>query len=384
MALIVGGGITGALLASMLPPALLATAQLWEKSTAAGRFATKTPRGAAAGAPPSDTGAQYATAFDAPSAAALEAAAAAGVLRRLAPGAILGEREPTASLPSYFAPLGARSLPEHYLGAAARGGLALHKGRRLVALEVGVPPQPLQPSGQPAPLQWRATDEAGGEAWFPAVVLTLPVPQVLELRGAALAEALAPLRPALAAVAYSSRYAYTLHFAAGALARFAARLPWHARYVGASQAGGDALRYLAFENRKQGEGLHGSGMEGALTTFTAHSTVELGALHDKATPELEQQLQRAVLAALRESMGEGEGAAPLPEVVEGRLHRWKFSQVLQGGGFSAPAQLLQHSGALPPLILAGDGMAGKSNFSACLASATEAARLLQLVQQQPR
>ena len=321
--LIVGGGCSGALLASLLPPALQATTQLWEKSTSAGRFATSTARGAAAGAR-ADGGAQYCTAFDAPSAAALEAAAAAGALRRLPPGAILGEREPTASLPSYYAPAGARSLVEHYLRAAAGGGVALHKSRRLVALEAGVPgaagaagaaagaaaaaaasaapaaTPAAEPPAAPQPqLQWLATDEAGGEAWFSAVVLTLPVPQLLELRGGALAGALAAsgLRAALASVAYSSRFALTLHLARGSLGSLAERLPWHARYVAPAQQGGDVLRYLAFEDRKRwgegggggasgGGGGGGEGGEGApCPTFTAHSSVELGAAHEKATPE---------------------------------------------------------------------------------------------------
>jgi hypothetical protein len=222
--------------------------------------------------------------------------------------------------------------------------------------------------------------------------------RVLVVDSGALAGALAAsgLRSALASVAYSSRFALTLHLARGSLGGLAARLPWHARYVSAAQQGGDVLRYLAFENRKRAGGVEGEGEGegeggGACPTFTAHSSVEVGAAHDKATPELEAALQRAALAALAESLGAG-GAAPLalPEVVESRLHRWKFSQVVQGGGFAAPALLLQQQAggqqaeaggaaaqAHPPLILAGDGIAGKSNFAACLASATEAARLLQ-------
>ena len=91
--LIIGGGLTGSLLASLLPPALAASAALWEKSTNAGRFATAVARGS--GAPAlADLGAQYLTAFDEPSAAALAEAHAAGVLARVPPGAVPHKRQP--------------------------------------------------------------------------------------------------------------------------------------------------------------------------------------------------------------------------------------------------------------------------------------------------
>lgn len=388
--LIVGGGLSGALLSSLLPAALAGRTQLWEKSTNCGRLTSSTARGAAAGAV-SDLGAQYFTAFDAASGAALASAQAAGVLQRLPPGAIVGEREPTASLPSYFAPGGNSRLAEHYLAAAAGRGLAVHRGRRLASLEAGL--RPGAAAGSAA--SWRALDTSGAEAWFAAVVLTLPAPQVLELGGAALARALegscgggeATLRSALGSTTYSSRFACTLHFARGSLPRFAS-LPWYGRYVTPAQAGGDVLRYIAFETRKQGAGAGAEG-EACCPTFTLHSSVELGAAHPAGTPEVQALLHRAALAALTESMGEKEGssALPLPEVLEGgRMHRWKFSQVLPpvagaGGAFPAPAVLAPaashgEGGVLPPLVLAGDGVAGRSNFASCLASAAEALELL--------
>jgi len=124
-----------------------------------------------------------------------------------------------------------------------------------------------------------------------------------------------------------------------------------------------------------------------------HSSVEFGAAHAAATPEAEALLEAAALAALGESLqgqggdgaasGAAAGAPALPALVGKRLHRWKFSQVLQGppAGLAAEGALLLQGlplggalGASPPLILAGDGMAGRSNFSACYASAAAAVK----------
>ena len=389
--LIVGGGCTGSLIASLLGTAVSKTC-LWEKSASPGRLSSGTGRGAASGCT-YDLGAQYFTAFDGASGEALAQAEAAGVLSVLPKNSIGGEREATALLSNYFAPNGSASLAAHYLAGAVSRGLQYEPKRRLARLGVE--------NGL-----WQATDESGRESLFRACVLTLPPPQVLELGGEAFQAVLdaSGAREALSRVTFSSRFALALHFEPGSLGYFDARLPgrpWLGRYISPQQAGGGVLRYLSFETRKRpppggAEAGGAAAGEAALCpTFLVHSSVEFGAAHAAATPEAEALLEAAALAALGESLqgqgGGGAGAASdaaagapaLPALVGKRLHRWKFSQVLQGppAGLAAEGALLLQGlplggalGASPPLILAGDGMAGRSNFSACYASAAAAVK----------
>ena len=380
--LIVGGGATGALLGSLLPS--VQRANLWEKSQSAGRMSSSVSRGEAS---PSmtDTGAQYFTALDSASSEALLSLNAQGVLSRLPKGSIVGEREPYASLASYCAPAGSASIVSHYLSEAGKNGLVVEKGRRLASLEI---------CGD----SWLCVDESGGKTLARCVALTLPAPQLLELKGETYREVLTKCGAidALRGVSFSSRFCLSLHFPKAFAEVFWSRLPPTAcgRFIGTKDAGGNVLRYLSFETRKRLAHLPHSDLSGVFPSFVAHSSVEFGGAHeDKNSPAVEKELRLAALEAVAAWAGFS-SPAELPPILESRVHRWKYSQVTSGvgGGWvrdfvcttaplaSSPAAFLLQgvptaAGPSPPLIIAGDYCTGVSNFAACLRSATEAKNL---------
>jgi len=359
--LIIGGGATGAQLGALLAGSrLAASSALWEKSSSTGRISHSRARGAAAGAV-ADLGAQFFTAGgSAAGDAALAALEAARVLAPL-PAPIEGASARHAGARNLVAPRGAGAVVRFFRDAAAAAGVAVVPDTRLVSLEAA-------PGGL-----WRAEAACGRVALARAVVLTLPAPQVRGVGGAALAAALAPLAPALAAVAYSARIALALYFAPRDAAALAAAAPWCGLFVE-----GSTVRYLSNEARKRGAGGGGgpdapAGFGAGPPAVVAHSTVAFGALHAE-TPNVEAAVgadfTAAALAALAARAPPG-AAVPVP--IETRLHRWKFSQVTARMPGERAALLVP---AAAPLVLAGDYLAREGNFSGTAESAAAARELL--------
>ncbi len=392
--LVVGGGATGALLAAALAAARgpAAGVALWEKSSSTGRVSHSAARGAGAGAL-ADLGAQYfsepppgdASAGARAARARLAELVAARVLAPLAADALAGVAARHAGGVHHVAPRGAGSVVAHFRDAAARGGVAVALDRRLVSLEAvrggggggaaGSEAGVAADGEAGGALLWRAEDESGAAVLARAVVLTIPAPQVLGLRGAALGAALAPVAPALRAVAYSSRIALALHFDAAARAALDALAPWTGAFCDAAEGGG-VVRYLSYETRKREAG---GGAAGGAPTLVAHSTVEYGARH-AATPDFRAallgEMSDAALGALAARAGVARDA--LPRAADARVHRWLYSQVTARFAPDAPAPgaLLLQAPDHAPLVLAGDYMAAVGNFGGAAESAEEAARLL--------
>jgi hypothetical protein len=416
--LIIGGGPTGAYLASLLSrvPSLCASSALWEKSTNAGRFSSHVSR---FGSPPSvtDLGAQY---FSLPAggcaatAAALAELRGAGVIGAPLPrGSISGLRPPHDGGEHYAGgAAGAAGVVRHWLAAAAAGGCAVAHGTRLVALEAA-------PGGGGG---WLARGEGAGGAPVAlaadAVVLAVPLPQALGVGGdAARALEASGVADALRAVTYSSRAVLVLTFAAESRGWWEARLPWAGRFVGAGDAGGGAVRYVAQSARMRALGGGGGvaaggdaagggaagGSAGAPVAFLFHSTVALGDTAvaagggavggGEAGDAWRRALRDAALAVLEAAAG---GGPPSPPVAE-RFHVWKYSQLTSapaaavagarggvevraapgGGGGALLLRRAAGEGALncPPLLLAGDGFT-ESNIGGCVRSALAANALL--------
>lgn len=398
--LVVGGGPTGSYFAHLLArsaPVLCAATTLWEKSANAGRFASHTPR---APQPPlvSDLGAQYFTASPTcPStSAALAELRGAGVVGPPLPrGSIVGLRAPHDSGEHFAGGAGgAAGVVRHWLSSAASGGCAVSTSTRLVALDAA-------PDGG----GWVARGEGAGGApasvtAASAVVLAVPLPQLLQLEGVvASALELSGVAAALSSAAYSSRAVLVLSFAptGGAREWFSARLPWAARFVGEGDPGCGAVRYVAQSARMRALGGAGGAEGAAPVDFVFHSTVTLGDAAvaaggiaggggGDAAAAWRVSLRTAALAVLEAAAGE---APPFPVAAE-RFHVWKFSQLTRppaavasgtrngwevlaapGGG----ALLLRAEGGGAPLILAGDGFT-ESNFSGCVRSAEAALSLL--------
>ena len=400
--LVVGGGLTGFSIAAALPAALQARAALWEKSASPGRLAVSRARGAAAPAV-CDLGAQYFSAVDARSAAALAELEASGLVARLPPAAVDGARAGHDSVAHYAAVGGTASVVDAHLAPrAAAGGLQVRRNTRLTSLTAEVLAEGAE---GPGGVVWRAADEAGGSALFRAVALTVPAPQALQLGGDVQAVlAASGLAPPLRGVTYSSRLAVALHFARESAPALEAALPWAGRFVDRGAPGGAVVRYLSNESRKRG--LTVPGGASYCPAFIAHSTVEYGALHENTADyaqALGPELVASACAALEAAIGAPLAHAP----IETRVHRWKYSQVTRGvsgpdleeaaaaaasaaaaGGEAGASVRVQDGGAAvrvdgvalaggmrsPPLVIAGDYMTA-SHFAGCLRSA-EAARAL--------
>lgn len=392
--LIVGGGPTGSHLAHLLRATPLCTSTVvWEKSSNTGRFSAHASR------PPgstSDLGAQYFTANPAcaSTTAALAELRAAGMLGPPLPrGAIEGLRPPHDA-GEHFAggAAGAAGVVRHWLASAAGGGCTLALNTRLVALDFG--------GGG----GWLARGEAGEgssgaapvSAAADAVVLTMPLPQVLAVGGdAGAALAASGVGAALGAAAYSSRAVLVLTFAPESGDWWASRARWGGRFVGAGEPGGGAVRYVAHSARMRALGGAPTPPRGAPTEFVFHSTTELGARAVAAGGRAgggaegdawRDALRAGALAVLAHATGEALPYAPIGE----RFHAWRYSQRTAPPGRAdsssssvsiaeAPggAALLLRCGAAggAPLVIAGDGFT-ESNLGGCVRSAEAARDLL--------
>ena len=94
---------------------------------------------------------------------------------------------------------------------------------------------------------WTATAKDGSSDSFNAIILTIPVPQILQLAGT-FQEHLKSVRPSLELVEYSSRYALALYFSEDAQVEF----PWTAKYVKDNKC----IRFVAMDSTKRGLGLY--------------------------------------------------------------------------------------------------------------------------------
>lgn len=400
--LIVGAGPTGSNIASNFS-GITSLMTIWEKSTSPGRFAVNTPRGAAAtGGAVCDLGAQYFTAYDARTNQYLSQLQSAGKVKRLPQNSIIGARG-FDEHPQYVSVTGSASLVNDALDRAVKGGVEVKKNKRLIALSA------VQGFGEASKKSvWRATDEDGNDSIFDAVALTIPAPQVLQLKGN-LADILTSsgVGKALTAVTYSTRLVLALYFPESAQELFEERVPWFGRFVNRDEPGGDVIRYLSFETMKRrvvsssgsGDDSQGEG-KGVCPSFISHSTVEYGAAHENDEDykkALEGVLVRSTLQSLAKAIGLSESDLPSP--IEARVHRWKYSQVTRaiamtdefvyttaltadggdGKGEKETAALLIQGGPVfgedkteallsPPLFLAGDYFTS-SNLAGCLKSA---------------
>jgi predicted NAD/FAD-dependent oxidoreductase len=207
---------------------------------------------------------------------------------------------------------------------------------------------------------------------FDAVVLTIPVPQLLELGGDVDSELRArpQLRAALAAVQYSSRYALALFWRRedAPAAAFFRELPWACRYV--SRDEDPDLVFLSACASKRGVGARagaGADEHAEPPSLLVHSSVPF-ALKRMATMEtvavgVEMAAKLAVLLP------------GMPPPAETRASVWRYSQVRKPLN-SAPAALALGDERLP-LILAGDAYSVHgSRFDGCYDSARRASELL--------
>lgn len=182
---------------------------------------------------------------------------------------------------------------------------------------------------------------------FDAVVLTCPVPQILSIDGdvKALLEG-AEVVEGLKQVTYSSRYSLILYYGPGDWAALKRALPdgCIGKYCDRSES--DVMRFVAFDSAKRqrvpksdeettsssdGDASSTSSAKAASTTSSkkkepcpsvvVHTSVEFGSMYLDTDPSLVEPVIREHLKRMFPA---------LPEPVETKCHRWRYSQVMRG------------------------------------------------------
>lgn len=180
---------------------------------------------------------------------------------------------------------------------------------------------------------------SGTENYFDIIILTMPVPQILEL-GGSITKILSDnnILAGLQSVEYSSRYALGLFYNKPISAT------WDAQYLS-----GDIFRYVAVDNKKRNRN-----EDACAVVF--HTSVDYGRTH----------LNNPLTSVQSELMSHVEELFPdWPRPKAVKCHKWKYSQVLKSYP-GAPGCIVISDN--PLLIAGGDGFIG-SNFDNCVTSA---------------
>ncbi|CAM9227711.1 unnamed protein product, partial [Phaeothamnion confervicola] len=356
--LIVGCGLTGAVLSKLMSQMTVPIAlTIWDKARGAGGRMTTHRFGASA----VDMGAQYISKGASPNEALYSELLGAGVLQPFL-GVIEDDPSAAASRPSFVAPAGTSSIVRHF---AAASGASISFGKRVQRERLR---------------RWRAAGDAGGCGSFNAVVVTVPVPQALQLTGDA-AVLVGRHRRELEKVQYSSRYAMAAYYsgeAAAAATAAVSALPWSAKYV----ASDDCLRYVSIESRKHAgwappdqppppvAAVPNGTPAAAAAADTAALAVEGPALllHTSVPYGLSKLEAPAaeVEADMLSSLGRQIPGLPAPTTT--KLTKWRFSQVRTPLEGRPGALLLYGSSGRGGGGGGGDAFSG-SAFDGCVVSA---------------
>ncbi|XP_042894685.1 renalase [Parasteatoda tepidariorum] len=185
--------------------------------------------------------------------------------------------------------------------------------------------------------KWILEYDNGSSHEFDAVVLTIPIPQILQLNG--LSNLLQDYYPKLEAVEYCSRFALGLFY--DTECDFSVKFPDSAKFF----PNDPVIAYYSINHQNQT----------AKTTIVVHSTKEFGKSNIEQESEIVQNL---IMDRLTELM------PGLPNPSEIKFHKWRYSQVEKN---------LKEKGHLeiskcPQMILGGDGFT-RSTFEGCILSA---------------
>ena len=337
--LVVGSGITGSVTAALLARAGVQVA-LWDKAAGVGgRMAThRYPENPSLHV---DMGAQYVTthdrddydsAFQRFKRDTYADLTSNGLLSPLI-GTIDGEATPArdggGSKSSHWVSRdGLNSIAKYYLRSA---GVVPLTRRVLTGVDV---------RGDKA-----VCSTASGESHeFDAVVLTMPVPQLLALGGTLVTSLDPDTLSKLQSVSYSSRYALGLFYD-----RPASGITWTAKYVRDSPV----LRFLCWDDAKR------ESNASTRSVLLAHSAVEFAKEH--------LEMDKAQVQALMTKAIERE-CPDLSMPLHTHLIRWRYSQVTSGYPASPGAEMLS---SCPPVVATGDAFS-RSNFDGCLYAAYRA------------
>ncbi|XP_044515165.1 renalase [Gracilinanus agilis] len=325
--LVVGAGLTGGLCAALLKQKYSVSVTVWEQARGLGGRMNTTcsahsPRCTA------DLGAQYITRT--PRYAQLHASfyeelLAQGVLKPLtSPIEGLMAKEEDSH---FMAPQGISSVVRHYF---EKSGVEVSFGHYVTEIYLKDD-------------KWEVCKEAGDSEQFDIIILTMPIPQILQLQGDIKNLMSESQKQQLRSVRYSCRFALGLFYEAGTQID----VPWAAQYL----PNNPSVCFLSIDNRKRDTDAADSG-----PSVVVHTTVSFG-------KENEDKSLEAVQEAILQQVS---GLLPgLPTPASATCHRWTYSQVTQAIP-DCPGQMTLHR--TPLLICGGDGFT-RSNFDGCLESA---------------
>ncbi|XP_069581243.1 renalase [Brachyistius frenatus] len=327
--LIVGAGLTGSLCACLLRRELQNKVQIvvWDKARGAGgRMSTSRPPDAASHS--ADLGAQYISATA--SYAQLHHSfyselLSAGVLQPL--DCLIEGLQLKDGSRDFMTPLGMCSVVKHFL---SESGADLFFERHVTGLyRLGA--------------SWEVQRKAGGSETFDAVVLTMPVPQILQLEGDVGHLLSVQQKQHLDRVVYSSRFAVALFFSPDVVFSFS----WGARYVNDNSC----IRYIAADSRKRNADVPGRG-----PSLVVHTSVPFGLEHLERDKE---DVQPIILQELHRLL------PGLPQPISIKCQKWRYSQVLTSvPGCPGHLTVLDQ-----PLLVCGGDAFCHSNFDGCVESA---------------
>lgn len=330
--LIVGAGLTGSLCACLLRRALQNRVhiQVWDKAKGTGGRMTTRRIEDCVGA---DLGAQYITAtefYRNKHHSLYSELISAGVLVPMT-CTVEGLQQKDNSL-NFISPNGTGHIVKHFL-QQSEAELQLMRHVTCVSHRGAF---------------WEVEFSDGQSEAFDAVVLTMPVPQILQLKGD-IPNCLSQQQGALLSqVQYSSRFVLVLSFSKDSNLS----LDYGLKYVTDSQI----IRYMSVEHQKRSTDVSDLG-----PSLVVHTSVSFGAKHLESHLD---QIQPIILEEVRQLLPQ------LPEPISIRAHKWRFSQVLT----SVP-DCPGHMTVLdqPLLVLGGDAFT-HSNFDGCVESALSVLR----------
>ncbi|XP_015910737.1 renalase isoform X1 [Parasteatoda tepidariorum] len=329
--LIVGCGLTGSVTANLIQHEASADIEIWEKENyIGGRFHTfhnpSEPNCSA------DMGAQYVSAtleFIRSHARFYDELLDKDELVPLGQK-IENFRKLSESKMNLVAPGGTSSLIRHFLD---RADATVHLGYEVTEMNL-----------KPDTSTWEIKASNGIVKEFNAVILTIPVPEVLKLTGNfQKLNQDDDIRMAMEQVKYSSRYAVTLMY--NQSQNVLEELPWSMKYF----PDDDIIAFIALDNRKRGQ-------PNELPALVMHTTVKF---FHKYSDSSEDEIKDLVLKQLKCLVNN----VPEPSHVE--CIKWDNAQVIDAYIDNPGCVVLN---AHPCLICGGDSFT-ESNFNGCITSA---------------
>ncbi|XP_062436120.1 renalase isoform X2 [Rhea pennata] len=325
--LVVGAGLTGSACAALLRAAAPGRLEVWDKARGAGgRMSTS--RSAPDAACTADLGAQYLTLETGragPRRSFYEELLSHGILEPLtAPIKGMVVKEGSRN---YMAPQGISSVVKYYLKQSGADVFYEHHVTQ-ISLRDG---------------KWEVSRKMGSPEQFDIVILTMPVPQILQLQGDIVNIINESQKQQLESVSYSSRYALGLFYEAGTRID----VPWAAQYI----TDNPCIRFISIDNKKRNIESPEIG-----PSVVVHTSVTFGHDHLESEPDEVQQLILNHLESIVPS---------LPKPTSIKCQKWRYSQVTKAVP-NCPGQMILHT--QPLLICGGDGFT-HSNFDGCIDSA---------------